>query len=173
MSTIQKVNFNPVSDVLQIHRRDFPVADKTLVDPGNSLALIDGEWMTLDPNAKLIRASTVSSLGNLATKLSFPLFMERGRTDVQAMSEKKTMVLWMGVYEFDTRIFDAAVALGSGAAITAMLQGLKVATIAISGRNVTGLVGHGGSGDTSPICGYVTRLPASNGGQLRFRSRFG
>jgi hypothetical protein len=48
------------------------------------------------------------------------------------------------------------------------MQGLKVATVALGGRNYCGLVGHGGSGDSSPVIGYVTRLPASNGGKLRF-----
>lgn len=170
MSTITRINFTPVSDVLAIHRRDFPLADKTLANPNNAVCLIDGEWLTLNSSRQLIRPTNIASLGNNATVLSFPLFMEKGRTDVQAMSLAKTMVLWMGVYEFDTRIFDASVTIGSGAPITTMFQPLKVATIAISGRNVSGLVGHGGSGDTDPMRGYVTYLPASNGGQLRFRA---
>jgi hypothetical protein len=60
------------------------------------------------------------------------------------------------------------VSLGSGAPITFVLQGVKAATIAIGGRNFTGLVGHGGSADASPVVGYVTRLPSANGGKLRF-----
>lgn len=171
MSSIQKINFTPVSDVLHIHRRDYPVADRSLVNPLNALALLDGEWMTLNSSSQLIRASTIGSLGNAATVLSFPLFVERGRSDVQSLAEKKMSILWMGVYEFDTRVFDASVTVGSGAPITTMLQPLKVATVAIGSRNYTGLVGHGGAADTHPIAGYVTRLPSANGGQLRFRSR--
>jgi len=170
MSTIQKINFEPVSDVLPITRRDFALADKTLADPLNAVALIDGEWMTLDSSYKAVRAATIGSVGNLATVRSFPLFAERGRYDVRAMADVKMPVLYMGPYEFDTRIFDASVSLGSGAAITTVLQPLKVATVTIGARNVVGLVGHGGSADASPVVGYVTRLPASNGGKLRFMS---
>jgi hypothetical protein len=80
--------------------------------------------------------------------------------------------LFRGEYEADTRVFDASVALGSGAAITTVLQPLKVATITVGSRNYVGLVGHGGSSDASPVVGYVTRLPASNGGKLRFISGY-
>jgi hypothetical protein len=170
MSTIQKVNFEPVSDILPITRRDFPLADPTLANPINALALVDGEWLTLNSSYQILRASTIGTLGNVSTALSFPLFAERGRYDTQGIAGTKMPVLFLGTYEFDTRIFDAAVALSSGAAITAVLQPLKVATIAMGGRNYSGLVGHGGAADTSPIRGYVTRLPANNGGKLRFIS---
>jgi len=172
MSTIQKVNLEPVSDVLPITRRDFPLADPTLSDPLNAVALVDGEWMTLDANYKLIRAAAIGTPGARATLRSFPLFAERGRYDVRAQADKKMPILFLGSYEFDTRVFDSSVALGSGAAITAVLQPLKVATITVvsAGRNFVGLVGHGGSADTDPIVGYVTRLPSANGGKLRFMS---
>lgn len=172
MSTIQKVNLEPVSDVLPITRRDFPLADPTLSDPLNAVALVDGEWMTLDSNYKLVRAAAIGSPGARATLRSFPLFAERGRYDVRATADKKMPILFLGSYEFDTRVFDSTAALGSGAAITAVLQPLKSATITVAsaGRNFVGLVGHGGSADTDPIVGYVTRLPSANGGKLRFMS---
>src|ERR1700761_3351593 len=103
MSTVQKVNFEPVSDINPIHRRDIPLADPTLASPGNAVCLVDGEWMTLDSNSKLVRATDVTAVGNAATKLSFPLFAERGRYDVQAMAERKMPVLFLGQYEFETR----------------------------------------------------------------------
>jgi hypothetical protein len=53
-----------------------------------------------------------------------------------------------------------------------VLQPLKAATVTIGSRNFVGLVGHGGSADTSPVLGYVTRLPANNGGKLRFISGY-
>ena len=173
MSTVQKVNFEPVSDVLPVQRRDFPLADPTLAQPLNALALVDGEWMTLNASYKLVRAADVTVLGTagsggIATARAFPLFAERGRYDTQAISGTKMPVLYRGDYEFDTRIFDASAVCGSGAAITAAMQPLKAATIVLGGRNYTGLVGHGGASDASPVLGYVTRLPASNGGKLRF-----
>src|SRR5579862_6415705 len=171
MSTILRVNFEPVSDILPIPRRDFSLFDPTQADPLNATALVDGEWMTLNTAYQLVRASTIGSVGNGATVKSFPLFAERGRYDVRANSGTKMPILWRGEYEFDTRVYDATAVVtspGTGAAITTVMQGLKVATIAIGGRNYTGLVGHGGSSDASPVVGYVTRLPANNGGKLRF-----
>lgn len=168
MSTIQKVNLEPVSDILPVHRRDFALADKTLSDPLNALALVDGEWMTLDTNYNLVRASTITDDTNSASVKSFPLFAERGRYDTRAIADVKMPVLFLGQYEMNTRVFDATAVLGSGAAITTVLQGLKAGTIVIGGRNYTGLVGHGGHTDNDPVVGFVTRLPASNGGRLRF-----
>lgn len=170
MSTLAKVNFEPVSDVLPVWRRDLPLADPTLADPDNAVALVDGEWVTFDSAYRWARAATIGTPGNLATVPSFPVFNERGRSDRQGMAERKTTALQQGPYEYDTRIFDATVALGSGAAITTVNQPLKVATITFSGRNFVGLVGHGGAADASPIVGYVTKLPTNNGGKLRFRS---
>ena len=169
MSTVTRVNFEPVQDILPVQRKDFQLADSTLADPFNAVALVDGEWMAVNSTYKIERASTIGSVGNEATKRSYPLFAERGRYDVQAMGERKMPVLWLSAWEFDTRIFDAAVAVGSGAAITAVDQPLKVATITIGTRNYTGLVGHGGSGDSAIVVGYVTRLPANNSGKLRLR----
>ena len=171
MSTVQKVNFEPVSDINPIHRRDVPLADPTLANPGNAVCLVDGEWMTFNSSAKLIRASDVTTLGAVASTLAFPLFAERGRYDVQAMAERKMPVLFLGQYEFETRIFDVAAAINGAAniAITSMLQPVSVMTIALGGRNYSGLVGRALTANV-PIVGYVTRLPASNGGRLRFIS---
>lgn len=168
MSTVSRVNFEPVRDVLPITRGDFYLADKTLSDPGNSLTLVDGEWMIVNSDYKLARAADVGSAGNLAAARSYPLWMERGRYDMQASG--KAVILWQHGWEFDTRIFDAAAVVGGGAAaITAVDQPVKVASITIGTRVYCGLVGHGGSGDSSIVVGYVTRLAASNGGKLRIR----
>jgi hypothetical protein len=178
MSTLQKINFTPVSDILPVQRRDFSVSDPTLVNPLNSICLVDGEWMTINSSYQIIRATDITTpgayqpVGAAFPPRSFPLFAERGRYDVQALSQNKMPILWRGDYEFDTRIFDASAVVHGGAAITAVMQPLKVATVVFSGRNFTGLVGHGAisGSDTDPIVGYVTRLPANNGGQLRFIS---
>lgn len=179
MSTVQKVNFEPATDVMSILRRDFPLVDPTLADPLNAVSLVDGEWLTITSAYKIERAcSTITEVytdnqlaTTVATKLSFPLFAERGRTDTRAQSAVKMPVLFAGHYEFDTRIFDASLVAGAnGAAITAVLQPLKVATIKLGTRYYCGLVGHGGSSDAHPVVGYVTRLPATNGGKLRFIS---
>lgn len=178
MSTLQKINFTPVSDILPIQRRDFPLADPTLANPLNAVALVDGEWMTLNSSYQIVRASDILTPGAVApagasfNPRSFPLFAERGRYDVQSLSQTKMPILWRGEYEFDTRIFSATAVCNGGAVISAVMQPLKIGTISFGGRNFTGLVGHGplSGGDTDPVVGYVTRLPANNGGQLRFIS---
>ena len=87
------------------------------------------------------------------------------------MSEKKTTVLFTGEWEFDTRIYDATTVVASGAAM-ALLKPVKVGTITIGSRNYTGLLGHGGTSDNALIVGYVTRMPATNGGKLRIKSGY-
>lgn len=175
MSTVQKINFEPVSDLMKVWRRDFALADKTLADPLNAVALVDGEWMVLDSNYNIVRAAAIATLGTAgaggrATLKAFPLFAERGRYDVRAQATPKMPVIFQGDWEFDTRIFNATDVVASGAAITTVLQPVKVATVAIGSRNYCGLVGHGGAADTAPVAGYVTRLPANNGGKLRVMS---
>jgi hypothetical protein len=172
MSTIQNVNFEPVSDMMSVVRRNYPLADKTLIQPNNAVVLVDGEWMTINSAGKLLRATTIGSLGDEPGNYTFilvPSWAERGRTDIQASADKVYPVLWMGSYEFDTRVFDAAATVGTGAPITQIGQPLKVATIAIGGRNFTGLVG-AVYNEAAPakFVGYVTRLPAQNNGKLRF-----
>lgn len=175
--TILRENFRPVGDVLPVVRRDFPLADKTLVNPENAVSLYDGEWMTLDSNYKMIRPVDITTEGDApdsAATLLFPLWAENGRYDIQAMGDKKPPLLWMGGWEFESRIFDPAATVGSGAAISSLWQPLKVATVTIGSRNFSGLVGHGGEGtDTARVVAYVTRLPADNGGWLRLRGGFG
>lgn len=167
MSTVQRVNFEPLSNLLQTQIRDKVLSDGTLVNPLNAVALVDGEWMTTDSSDKAVRATAIASVGNGASVMAFPLFAERGRTDVQARAERGVPLIMFGEWEADTRIFDATAVVGSGAAITAQWQPVKVATITIGSRNYSGLVGHGGAADTAPVAGYVSKLPAANGGKLR------
>lgn len=172
MSTVQKVNFEPISSVLEVWRKDLELADPTLANPLNAAALVDGEWMILNTDYRLARAASIAGAGNAATVRSFPNWHEQGRYDRQAMAGKKTTILFRGEWEFDTRIFDAALVVGGGAAITTVMQALKVSSITIGSRNFTGIVGHGGAADTNPVVGYVTRLPANNGGKLRMMSGY-
>lgn len=168
MSTVTRVNFTPVRDSLSVHRANFPLADPTIADPLNAVALVDGEWMSLNATYQLVRAADVATPGDLGTGLSYPHWNERGRSDVLSTGERRTVVLWGGFWEFDTRIFDAAAVVSGGLAITTVDQPVKVATITIGTRNYVGLVG-AQAGDADQWVGYVTRLPANNGGRLRVR----
>jgi hypothetical protein len=167
-ATITKVNFELLSDMMAIQRRDVPLADTTLANPLNALALIDGEWMTFNSAYKLIRAADLTQAnGTVATSaVPYVLWSELGRTDVQANIGFKAPILWLGFYQADTRVYDTA--LGGG--ITAVNQPLKVAVVTIGTRKYSGLMGHAGAGDADPVVGYVEKLPDDNGGKLRFRS---
>lgn len=167
MSTVQKVNFEPLSDLFLIQRRDKELADPTLGDPYNALCLVDGEWVVLDDNEKFVRATVIGTPGNLATRRAMPLWNERGRSDTQSI--RKWTSFYLGDWEANTRIYDAAAALGGGAAITFVGQLLKVATITLGSRNYTGLVG--AEAASTVVVGEVTKLPAQNGGKLRFKAR--
>jgi hypothetical protein len=163
MSTIQKVNFEPVSNLLHVQTKDFGLADPTLANPLNALALVDGEWMTLDASNKLVRACNVATAGNAATGPSWVYWAEKGRTDVQAGGNRKGPVFWLGEWEADTRIYLS----------TSMTQlGLvSVASVDIGGKIVSALVDNGtfASAGAGVTVGIITRLPATNNGKLRIR----
>lgn len=166
-ATVGKVNFEPYRDVLHVERAVKPLADPDLANPLNAVALVDGEWLTVDANDKWIRASDIATPDNEATKRSWPHWNEQGRTDMQALGERRTVCLWGGFWEFETRIWKAGV-VGGGATL-AMLEPVKVVTITIGTRNYTGLMGSQKSDTNAVHVGYVTRLPADNAGKLRIR----
>lgn len=143
-------NFRLHSPVEKVERRDFPVADRSILNPNGANPLLDGEFMELDATtpSKVIRA------GGL--KLSWAVYAERGRSDTQAIG--KVPLLYMGVYEADTLIMDA----------TGLAHGdpLMVDDVTISALTKSGLKKHGGGADL--VVGYVLRLPSQNGNKLRF-----
>jgi hypothetical protein len=165
---IQNYNFELLSDMMLMVRRDIALADKTLANPLNAVALVDGEWMALDSNGKLVRAITITDAAGTvsAHNLNWPLWAERGRYDMQANSLGKAPVIKGGYFEADTRVFDAS--LGSG--IDAIDQPLKVAVVEIDSRKYSGLMRHAGLADDAAVVAYVEKLPANNGGKLRIVS---
>ena len=141
------VNFELVTVVQNCLRRDFVVADRTLIDPTNANPLMDGEFMNIDANYKIIRGINQS--------VGYALFAERGRYDVQTIG--KSPILFMGGYEANTRVFTpggithgCALEISAAVSLDGTKSGLKVWA-------------------AGPIIGYVTRLPANNGGRLRFQ----
>jgi hypothetical protein len=143
-------NFRLHSAVEKVERRDFPVSDRSILNPNGANPLLDGEFMEHDAanSKKVIRAAGL--------KLSFAVFAERGRSDTQAIG--KVPLLYMGAYEADTLIMDA----------TAMAHGdpLMVNDVTIATLTKSGLKKHGGGAEL--VVGYVLRLPANNGQKLRF-----
>lgn len=143
-------NFRLHSPVERLERRDFPVADRSILNPNGANPLLDGEFMEHDATTptKVIRAAGV--------KMSFAVFAERGRSDTQAIG--KVPLLYMGSYEADTLIMDS----------TAMAHGdpLMVDDVTIDTLTKSGLKKWAGPGPL--VVGYVLKLPSQNGQKLRF-----
>ena len=141
------INFELVSDLQTVTRRDFTVATRTQVDPTTANPIIDGEFVWVDTSYKLIRAVSASP--------AWAVFSERGRYDVQSLG--KLTVLHLNPYEADTLIFtSAALALGGKLQVSD--------AVSYDGQTKSGLANYA-SGE---CIGYVTRLPANNGLKLRF-----
>ena len=137
-----------VTDVQSLIRRDLPVADKTLVKPSTANVILDGEFLFVNTNSQAVRASTDG--------IGWMCFTEKGRMDVQGIG--KVTVLYGGTFEADTQVFTAA-ALTLGGKVS-----IGAAVDIGDGQSRSGLV-NAASGE---VLGYVTRLPANNGGKLRF-----
>ena len=91
------------------------------------------------------------------------LWAEKGRYDVQSLGERGAPLIYLGEWEFDTRVYDAA-----GMTVGGLVS---VSSIDIGGTIYAGLVDNGtiGSPGAGISVGVVTRLPTSNGGKLRIR----
>jgi hypothetical protein len=150
-------NFVLISELQTLHRRDFPLADATLLPPLNSNALVDGEWLELNASYQLARGGA----GEGTQAAVFPVHTERGRYDTQAIS--KVNVLYLGQYEAETVIADTTgIAVGTALVVNdvntqgfASRRGLK----ARAGAQATGVV----------IVGFVTKTYTLGvGGKVRF-----
>jgi len=142
-------NFVLISELMSTQRRDFDLAVPDLLNPLNSNPLLDGEWMGLNASYQLVRGTGEAVPG------VWPVFMERGRYDTQAIG--KTMVLFGGFYEAETAICDT----------TGLVIGdlLSVNDVTISALTKQGLKEAAGAGEHW-IVGIVTRLPGA--GKVRF-----
>jgi hypothetical protein len=148
-------NFELITELQTLTRRDFPVADPTLLKPLASLPIVEGEWLELNGNYALARGTGTSPA-------SFPVHTERGRYDTQAIG--KTNVLFAGQYEAETSVIEGA--------IGTFVVGAMVKLAAVTAGAHTGRVGiktcAGGvpaSGDV--VVGVVTKVNATTG-KVRF-----
>lgn len=136
----------------RLMRPSLEVADKDILNPtvpSPKVPLMDGEFLTENSEYKLVRASDP-----LAP--SYAWLEWRGDLGVQGAG--KGAVLKGGTYEADTIVFDpASLVLHSPLMISA--------SVMVAGLARSGLVLRTGS---NFIIGYVTKLPATNGGRLRF-----
>jgi hypothetical protein len=141
------VTFEIVTGLQTLIRRDFPLADRTLANPTAATVLYEGEFVKFNTSYQVLRAAD--------NEFGLAVFVEKGRMDVQALG--KVTVLMGNTYEADTRIFtSAALALGGALSIAD--------NVSYDGKTLSGLAVYA----SGPVIGYVTRLPANNGGKLRF-----
>lgn len=177
---VEKINLKISSGLDRVYRSGRAFSDNAPLNPLHATAYLDGEWFVQASDGKTMsRAAAIGTLGTAGaggratSARCVQLFMELGNTTVQSMPEPKAAFLYLGSYEAETLIFDPTAVVASGAAITAVDQPLKVATISITtngvARNYVGLVGHGGAGtDAAPIAAYVSQLSTDNGGWLKY-----
>jgi len=151
--------FRTTSPVAAVNRQDFVVSDRALMDFESAapLALVMGEWLTLDATYKLARAANPGIPPG-----PWCLFMELGRSDGQAIADGKLDVLFQGGYWAETKVFNT----GAAPALGAALEVANVTPTGITGTR-SGLQTH--AGGANPVIGYVTKLAADNGGWLQFQ----
>lgn len=139
-------NFELVTELQTLIRRDFALADTSILAPLNANPLVDGEWLALNTSYQLARGASS------AFPLAFPVHTERGRYDTQAIG--KVNVIFAGQYEADTAVYTA----------TSLVVGspLMVGDVTFGGLTRRGLL-LATSGNA--IMGYVTRLMT---GKIRF-----
>lgn len=145
MATVQ--TYKLVTEVLAQTRRDFEVNSINYVDPEHTDVILMGEYVELNAAYKLIR-------GTGAAYPQFPVFVEKGRSDIQAI--RMLTVLFIGGFEADTLVFDGTPALGAALEVDPAVTYL--------GKTVSGLRTWG----AGYVAGYVTRTAATNNNYLRY-----
>jgi hypothetical protein len=143
-------NFQLVTEIQTLTRRDFYLADETLLQPFNANPVIDGEWLVLNSDYKLARGSGEGTDPNV-----FPLFTERGRYDTQAIGKAST--LFLGMYEAQTKVIDTT-GLVLGSALT--VQDVTYQSLTRRGLKLDA------AGAGRVRVGFVSKL--SDGGYVRF-----
>ena len=102
-------NFKTTSRVSDVYRKDFPISD-TLKNPMSASPVLDGEWLQIDANGAAVRYTAgvpyVVGGTNIGTVISFPVWAESGRYDVQVTG--KVPLLYLNAFEAETKIFAAA-----------------------------------------------------------------
>lgn len=151
-------NFQLITELQTLTRRDFPLADSTLLQPLNSNPLLDGEFLEMNGSYQLQRAASgVGGTHEGSNALVFPVHTERGRYDTQAVG--KTNILMLGMYEAETQVASL-----TGLSVGDPLTVQDVTYQSLTKRGLAKKVGAGGTGVV--VIGYVSRLPG--GGKVRF-----
>lgn len=139
-------NYELITELQTLIRRDFQLASETLLQPLSSNPLIDGEYLQLDTAYKLARGT-----GEGASALVFPVHTERGRYDTQALG--KISVIFSGQYEAETTVCDVtSLALGDM---------LTIQDVTVGGLTRRGLKKKVAASGVA-VVGFVTKLYAGS-----------
>lgn len=147
-------NFELVTELQTLTRRDFPLADSGILQPLSANPLLDGEWLELNGSYLLQRGAVAEG----GSPLVFPVHTERGRYDTQAIG--RTNVLYFGQYEAETKVVDLT-GLSVGDALTVQTLGATAGAFETK-RGLAKSTATAGK----VVVGYVSRLPG--GGKVRF-----
>lgn len=147
-------NFDLVTELQTVTRRDFPLAAETILKPLSANPLLDGEWLEIDGSYKLARGAG-SGASKEGIVPAYPVYVERGRTDTQAIG--KVTVLMLGMYEAETLIVDTAGPLAVGDALT--VQEVSIGGVAKRGLKKVG------AENGRVVVGFVSKI---SGSKVRF-----
>jgi hypothetical protein len=130
----------------------YEVDDATMVDPHDDTRVLQGEWVELAADDKVVRTTGPNVL-------HFPMLDIPGQYDVQAI--EGISVLKMGNFEVDTSVSDTAT-------LNALGQAVEIDVIAYApGPNNRGIPTLWG-GWPAVLVGFVTKAPVS--GRIRFQT---
>ena len=138
------VNFRPVTSVLDTERPAYPLFDPTIIKPGTTTTLLDGEWLEFDGSSG--RPVVKRGTGEGTNFLTGPYWGEVGRTDVQILG--KVPIIISGNLQACTRICDT-----TGLTVTG--TPLVVKDVTIDGRTCRGLAKATGVGQHNIFAFYV------------------
>jgi hypothetical protein len=149
-------NFELITELQTLQRRDFAVAITGGLKPYDSAAIVDGEWLNLLASYKLDRGADGDKY-----PLVFPVHTEKGRYDVQAI--QKASVLFLGMYEAESAVYDTT---GSYAVGDKLVVKTVPAAQTFTGKR--GLAEAAAATAGQVIVGIVTKAPSAGNARVRF-----
>lgn len=141
-----KPKFKLISELHATIRRDFGLADESVLNPFGARPLVEGEFLELTSDYKLGRGGNndASDADECVNPNVYVVHTERGRSDTQVA--KMTNVIYFGMYEAETDlVVTTSLVLGSELTVQdiddggIVRRGLAIAG-ATAGRVVVGYV---------------------------------
>jgi hypothetical protein len=139
------LNFDIKSSLLPTDRRDFPLTDPTILRPGTTSTLYDGEWLKLD--AQSGKPTLVRGANEETSHAVYPVWYSIGATDVQAVG-KVPIIYISRELEVVTRVCDTANLNATG-------QQLVVKDVTVDGNTKRGLAKASGNGQHTIYAYYL------------------